>query len=428
MLRPKSDPTRPQVQLPVKVKGLFKPHRYKVLHGGRGSSKSWSVARTLIIKASQDKLRVLCAREIQNSINESVYHLLQEQVEAMNLTANYIFSERSIFNKKTGSEFIFTGLRTQDVGKIKSFEGADIAWVEEAQMVSHKSWEVLIPTIRKPGSEIWVTFNPEFEDDSTYQRFVVNPPDDTLVVEMNWNDNPWLPEALRNEKDYLLRVDPDSYEHVWGGKCITGKSGFFKRDWFRWYENKPEHLRIYMASDFAVTDGNGDFTEHGVFGVDPDDNVYVLDWWYGQTAADEWIESLLDLMMKWKPVTWFGEAGVIRRSVEPFLSKRMRERRVYCHCEWMASIHDKPTRARGIQSRCSMGKLYFLTANDWTERLISQLLRFPDGKFDDGVDVMSLIGRALEEIYGAIVPELEQQKVEGYLVDDDEDDNDWKTA
>jgi predicted phage terminase large subunit-like protein len=154
----------------------------------------------------------------------------------------------------------------------------------------------------------------------------------------------------------------------------------------------------------------------------------VLDWWYGQTAADGWIESLLDLMAKWKPVTWFGEAGVIRRSVEPFLVKRMRERRVYCHCEWMASIHDKPTRARGIQGRCSMGKLYFLAASDWTERLISQLLRFPDGKFDDGVDVMSLIGRALEEIYGAVVPDVEKKQDEGYLVDDEYDDDDWKTA
>lgn len=420
--------SRPRVEFPAKVQGLFQPHRYKVLHGGRGSAKSWSAAKALVIKASQNKLRILCAREVQRSITESVYHLLEEQIHEMGLTNKFGFDNNSIYNKETGSELLFAGLRTQDVGKVKSFEGADIVWVEEAQTVSHKSWEVLIPTIRKPGSEIWVTFNPEYEEDSTYQRFIVNPPDNALVIEINWNDNPWFPPELRAEKDYLLRTDPDSYLHVWEGKCITGKSGFFKRDWFRWYKTNPAHLRIYMASDFAVTDGNGDYTEHGVFGVDPDDNVYVLDWWYGQTAADGWIESLLDMMEKWKPVTWFGEAGVIRRSVEPFLLKRMRERRVYCHCEWMASIHDKPTRARGIQSRCSMGKLYFLSASEWTERLISQLLRFPDGKHDDAVDVCSLIGRALDEIYGATVPESEEKQDEGYIVDDDGDDDGWKTA
>lgn len=378
--------------------------------------------------ASQRKLRILCAREVQKSISESVYHLLQEQAEVMGLASKFEFTNNSIINRETGSEFLFAGLRTQDISKVKSLEGFDIVWVEEAQTVSHKSWEVLIPTIRKPGSEIWVTFNPEFEEDPTYQRFVVNPPDNALIIEINWNDNPWFPEELRAEKDYLLRTDPDSYLHVWEGKCITGKSGFFKRDWFRWYGTKPKHLRIYMASDFAVTDGTGDFTEHGVFGVDADDNVYVLDWWYGQTASDEWIESLLDLMAKWKPVTWFGEAGVIRRSVEPFLAKRMRERRVYCHCEWLSSIHDKPTRARGIQARCSMGKVYFLTAGEWVERLISQLLRFPHGKFDDAVDVMSLIGRALDQIFGAPVPAEEQKKIEGYIVEDEYEDEDWKTA
>lgn len=414
-------------ELPDKAQPLFEPRRYKILHGGRGSSKSWTVARVLIIRASERRLRILCAREVQRSIHESVYQLLENQISAMGLAEQFEFKRDAIINRITGSEFVFAGLRSQDVGKIKSFEGADICWVEEAQTVSDRSWMVLIPTLRKPGSEIWVTFNPEYEEDATYQRFVLNPPDNSTVIEMNWQDNPWLSEELRAEKDYLLRTDPDSYEHVWGGKCITGKSGFFKRDWFRWYERKPAHLRIYMASDFAVTDGEGDFTEHGVFGVDPDDNVFVLDWWFGQTAADIWIDSLLDLVDKWKPVTWYGEAGVIRRAVEPFLAKRMRERRSYCHCEWLPSIHDKPTRARGIQARCSAGKLYFLEGSEWTERLITQLLRFPGGHHDDGVDVMSLIGRALEDMVAAVKP-VKQVEKEADYTDYDDSDDDWKTA
>lgn len=409
------------------MQGLFQPYRYKILYGGRGSSKSWSVARVLVIKAAQSRLRILCAREVQKSINESVYRLLQEQAADFGLAEQFEFKNNAITHKRTGSEFLFAGLRSQDVSKVKSLEGVDLVWVEEAQTLSDRSWQVLIPTIRKPGSEIWVTFNPEYEDDSTYKRFVLNPPDNALIVQMNWQDNPWFSYELRAEKDYLLRVDPESYEHVWGGKCITGSSGFFRRDWLRWYEQQPAHLRIYMASDFAVTDGTGDFTEHGVFGVDPDDNVFVLDWWYGQTAADEWIESLLDLFERWKPVTWFGEAGVIRRSVEPFLARRMRERRVYCSCDWLPSIHDKPTRARGIQSRCSMGKVYFPSGCEWAERLVSQLMRFPGGKHDDGVDVMSLLGRALDDVYGAPKPGMASQEPDDdYISDDDEDD--WKTA
>jgi phage terminase large subunit len=121
---------------------------------------------------------------------------------------------------RNGSEFIFAGIR-KDIEKVKSTEGIDICWVEEAEKVSKRSWEVLIPTIRKDGSEIWVTFNPDEETDPTYQRFVVNPPPDAEVVEINWRDNPWFPEVLRKEKDYLFKVDPEAAEHVWEGKCNT---------------------------------------------------------------------------------------------------------------------------------------------------------------------------------------------------------------
>lgn len=398
-----SSPTKVKVQFPDKLAHIFDPWRYKIMYGGRGSSKSWSVARALLLLAAQFPLRILCAREVQKSITESVHRLLCEQAVAMGLENHFVPLQHSI-KGRNGSEFLFAGLRSQDISKVKSFEGADICWVEEAQTVSKRSWDVLIPTIRKPGSEIWITFNPELEDDDTYQRFVVNPPSRALVIKINWSDNPWFPEELRDEMEHLKRVDPNSYAHVWEGECWSDKGGFFKAEWFRYFTETPSFLRIYMASDFAVTDGSGDYTEHGVFGIDPDDNIFVLDWWYGQTASDEWIESLLDLIERYKPVTWFGEAGVIRRSIEPFLTKRMRERKVYCVCEWLSSIHDKPTRARGIQARCSMGKVYFRQADEDAQRVSSQMLRFPAGKFDDAVDVMSLIGRALDGVQGGKAP------------------------
>lgn len=175
---------------------------------------------------------------------------------------------------------------------------------------------------------------------------------------------------------------------------------YFKAEWFRDYEEAPGDLHIYGASDFAVTDGGGDFTEHGIFGNDHQGNVYVLDWWAGQTASDVWIERMCDLILKWRPRCWFGEAGPIRRAVEPFLLRRMTERAAMARLEWLPSISDKTARARSIQALASMGKFWMPRTYQapWVEPLRRQLLTFPAGKHDDGVDVCSLYGRGLEHI------------------------------
>ncbi len=172
-------------QWPAKLQGLFRPARYKVLYGGRGGGKSWAVARALLVIGSQKPLRVLCTRETQSSIKESVHQLLADQIHKLCLGDHYQILDNEI-RGKNGSLFTFIGLRQQDVGKIKSFEGYDICWVEEAAFVSEKSWRILIPTIRKEekdeegnvidASEIWVTFNPELDTDPVYERFIVNPP------------------------------------------------------------------------------------------------------------------------------------------------------------------------------------------------------------------------------------------------------------
>jgi phage terminase large subunit len=207
----------PDIQIPAKLSFLVEPARYKVVHGGRGSSKSWSIGRALLIQAAQKPLRVLCARELQVSIAESVHKLLSDQVERMGL-APWFEVEQQAIRSSVGSEFIFAGIRN-NVAKLKSMEGVDIVWVEEAEKVSSASWEVLIPTIRKEGSEIWISFNPHDAKDPTYQRFVVNPPPGARVVAMNWSDNPWFPAELRAEMEYLYRVDPEAAAHVWGGAC-----------------------------------------------------------------------------------------------------------------------------------------------------------------------------------------------------------------
>lgn len=202
---------------PAKLGFLFEPARYKVAYGGRGGAKSWGFADALLIQAAQRPLRILCAREIQKSIEESVHQLLRDRIEALGLNGFYEVQKTGIFGRN-GSQFMFAGLR-HNVNNIKSKEGIDIVWVEEAQTVSRNSWATLIPTIRKEGSEIWVSFNPELDTDETYVRFVKNPPPGAVVQKINWSDNPWFPDVLRAEKDHLKATDPDAYLTIWEGHC-----------------------------------------------------------------------------------------------------------------------------------------------------------------------------------------------------------------
>lgn len=214
------------LQLPEKLGFLLtKRCRYKGARGGRGSAKSWSFARALLVLGTTRRLRILCTREVQKSIKQSVHKLLKDQIEALGLAAFYQVLEHEI-RGANGSEFSFSGLSDQTVDSIKSFEGCDIVWVEEAQSVSKRSWSVLIPTIRKDGSEIWVSFNPELETDETYDRFVTNVPDDAVIVEMNFTDNPWFPEVLEKERLHAQSTLPKAeYENIWLGKCMPAVAG-----------------------------------------------------------------------------------------------------------------------------------------------------------------------------------------------------------
>lgn len=222
-------PPVPMLQLPEKLEALWNPKRYKVMHGGRGGGKSWSVAGALLTMGAQRPLRVLCAREVQKSIKQSVHQLLKDQIARLNLHAFYEILETEI-RGINGSLFLFSGLRDHTVDSIKSFEGCDIVWVEEAHGVSKKSWDVLIPTIRKESSEIWLTLNPDMETDETYQRFIAYPSDDTWVCEVNWWDNPWFPRVLDDERRKAKRTMlADDYAHIWEGKPRKVSAGAIYR-------------------------------------------------------------------------------------------------------------------------------------------------------------------------------------------------------
>jgi len=206
-----------RAEFPVKLQGLFQKSRYKVLVGGRGGAKSWGIARALLILGAKNPIRILCAREFMTSMRDSVHKLLCDQIENLGLLGFYEITQASI-KGRNGTEFSFIGLKN-NISNVKSYEGVSICWVEEAQSVSRLSWNVLIPTIRAEGSEIWVSFNPELETDETYQRFVANPPEDCITMRVNWSDNPWFPETLRLEKDSLKQRDEEAYNQVWEGLC-----------------------------------------------------------------------------------------------------------------------------------------------------------------------------------------------------------------
>lgn len=198
---------------------------------------------------------------------------------------------------------------------------------------------------------------------------------------------------------------------------------YFQRAWLKHWSVKPVHLHVYGTSDYAVTEGGGDYTVHRVWGVAPNGDLYRLGGWRGQTASDEWIERKLDLIAEHKPLAWFGESGVIQKAVEPMLRRRMMERKVFCRLEWLPSIADKPSRARGFQARAAMGSVWFEPGAD-----VSEFLTFPAGKNDDDVDTASLIGRAIDMAHPAVAPVVHKPTNPPDLWGRREDADSWKTA
>jgi phage terminase large subunit len=228
------------------------PSRYKILEGGRGSGKSFSFADALLARAAKKKLRILCTREMQNSIRDSVHRLLQDRIISNGWSSFFYVYKESIVSK-CGSEFIFKGLR-HNISEIKSTEGIDICWVEEAEKVSEDSWTILVPTIRKEGSEIWVSFNPESERSATYQRFVLKPPPSCAWAHMTFEDNEYFPEVLRQEMEYDKLIDFEKYEHVWLGKVKKyAEACIFKRVRVEEFDEPSGDTQFYYGADFGFS-------------------------------------------------------------------------------------------------------------------------------------------------------------------------------
>lgn len=281
---------------PAKASPLFRPAHYKVMHGGRGGGKSWAAARALLILANRKKLFILCAREIQRSISESVYKLLIDQIDALGMAHLYDVKSNSITHLETGSRFVFAGVRN-NITAIKSMESVDICWLEEAEKVSGHSWSVLLPTIRRDppfgpfgrGSEVWIVFNPELDSDFTYKFWVLDPPKpvyryeiingdwmsgleeiaslkpETVLMEMNYRDNEWFSETLRRQMLDMRRRDYEDYLTIFEGKVRRiVKGAIFAREIEKAMTDKRigPHVVLDRSKpvDIAVDLGRADMT------------------------------------------------------------------------------------------------------------------------------------------------------------------------
>jgi phage terminase large subunit len=362
---------------------LFTPHRYKVFKGGRGSAKSWGVARGLLAVGGSQKKRILCAREIQKSIADSSYKLLVDQIELLGMSSMYDVFKTEI-RGKNGTEFIFRGLGNLTSESIKSFEGIDIVWPEEAHTISDRSWELLIPTIRKPGSEIWITYNPDEETDPVDKRFIQRPPPDCIVTEMNWQDNPWFPDVLKAEKDYLYSVDPDTAAHVWGGGYRKISDAQILRG--RW-----------KVKEFTPIEGLWDGPYHGIdFGFSQDAGTMIRMWiWEGDLYIEYEAAGLEvdndDLAPLWDTIpgarNYIARADSSRPETISHVRRAGYNRVVACEkwkgCEEDGIDHLRTYKSIVIHPRC---ELAIQEAKLWSwkkDRLTGDILRVTTGKFDN---------------------------------------------
>ncbi len=272
---------------------LTATNTYIILHGGRGSGKSWVVARRLLLKGKKSKRLILCVREVQKSMEDSVQQLLADEIERLGLgwfSSVYDAEIRGL----NGTRFIFVGVKT-DPKKVKSAEGVTDLWVEEAENVSEKSWTIVLPSIGRTVSDpqVFITFNPYSEADPTTVRFLLNPPEGALVIECNWWDNPDFPEFLRKLKDDDYARDPKGAIHTWEGKTIeeAGTTEFDMTALQHWDADRLQDINWYLLVDPSGSKKKefGDYTVMTAAGIGKDRNYYI----------GEWVRDKFDLDEKW---------------------------------------------------------------------------------------------------------------------------------
>ncbi len=286
------------VQIPKKFKRIFEPHRYKGYKGGRGSGKSHAAGRALLILGTSRPLRILCTREFQNSIADSVMQLLIDIISEYKLDNFYTVTNTEI-KGRNGTHFGFQGLH-RNIQKIKSYEGADICWCEEAHNMSQKSFDILIPTIRKDNSEIWFTWNPE-EADAPIETFF-DGRGNCILETVNYYDNPYFPETLRKEMTHLKEYDYDKYLHIYEGSYLEiSEAQVFKGKYTISNFDTPEDAVFYHGADWGFA--NDPTT--GIRCYISENNLYIDKEVYGLAIEIDKLPEMfnrIDTFMKWQSI------------------------------------------------------------------------------------------------------------------------------
>lgn len=366
-------------------------------------------------------LAVDFGRDVRNLMRSSEYRRIFPAV-----TVARDSSAADAWHTTQGGIYVASGVGGAITGK-----GAHVALVddpiknsEEAYSARHreKIWLWYTSTLLTrlmPGGAIVVIATRWHEDDLT-GRLLTEGGWEHLHLRAIETDNDGREAALWPDwfpLEYLRELRAKTPPRVWSalyqGDPHEETGSYYQRAWFeRRYDKTPEGCHVYICSDYAVTereDGSDpDFTEHGVFGLLGED-IYVLDWWHGQATADVWLLELIRLVRKWKPLAVFGEAGVIARAVDPLRQRLSSEHRVYWQQEWLASTADKAVRGQAMRGLAAMGRVVF-GRQPWTERILSQLCRFPSAAHDDAFDAFSLLGIALTEAHPAIVRSQEKPR------------------
>lgn len=335
------------VQIAPAFEDLLVPDKYKYLtyYGGRGSAKSWSVAKALICRAHTQKIRVGCFRETQASIADSVHRLLCDQIENIGLHNWFDITDRAIVSKVTRSPFIFKGLR-HNVTEIKSTEGLNVAWVEEAQLVSAYSWEILVPTIRAEGAQIITTYNPIEVTDATHQKFVVRkPPPRSLIRKVGWQDNPWFPKELEEERQYMLEVDPDAYQHIWEGGCrVISEAVIFKGRYVVESFETPSGARFYHGVDWGFANDPTVMMRCYVTEEKDGEHLWIDQESYGLGVELDELGQLFGAIETSK--TWPIKADNARPETISYMAKRFSIKGAE---KWEGSVEDGITHLKGFR-------------------------------------------------------------------------------
>jgi len=302
------------IEVPEKLIPLYTTDkRFIIIGGGRGGAKSHGVGDFLLVRSHTGKNRFLCCREVQNSIKDSVWQLLVEKIHRYGWERVFDITDKTIIHKKTRSDFIFKGMygNAQD---IKSTEGIQYAWVEEAQSVSRKSLDILTPTVRNPGSQIIFTYNPTLEDDPVHMDYMLAERDDTLKIQINWRDNPWFLDVLRSDMEYDKKISMSKYLHVWEGHCEI-----FSGEMVGAFETVDEWVCQYCVAfiDPSFSDKNGtDRTAVSVVGVNKKGDILFTGMTFQKSIADAATRvQIIDFLAQYTPIESVIESQLADTSI-----------------------------------------------------------------------------------------------------------------